>query len=152
MHHASCIAGRRLRFSMLTALTNIRSTKVGGRRPSVEDDLQWKMIFVEGRPLVEDDLQWKMTFFGRRPLVEENLWGKGKTIFSESLHAAYSASGHFFFNGPQPTGMRWIECFDSREFLILRQRMMIVPPSTPFNNWILAQAALLSIVGWSGIK
>ena len=28
LHHASCIASRRLRFGMLTALTNIRSTKV----------------------------------------------------------------------------------------------------------------------------
>ena len=27
-HHASCIAGRRLRFGMLTDLTNVRSTKV----------------------------------------------------------------------------------------------------------------------------
>ena len=27
LHHASCIAGRKLRLGILTALTNIRSTK-----------------------------------------------------------------------------------------------------------------------------
>ena len=66
---------------------------VGGRRPQVKDDLQWKMIFSgrqpsveddhrwktpfgERRPLVEDDLRWKTTFSGRPPSVEDNLWQK----------------------------------------------------------------------------
>ena len=72
MHHASCvmqcascIAGRRLRFGMLTDPTNVRSTKVlwkmwrttfGGRRPSVEDDLHWKTTFCG-----------KMTFGEKQP-------------------------------------------------------------------------------------
>ena len=46
--------GRKLKFGMLTFLTNIRSTKVSG--------------------LVEDDLWWKTNFSGRRTLVEEDLW------------------------------------------------------------------------------
>ena len=56
--------GRKLRFGMLTVLTNIRSTKVlvGGRQPSVEDTLRWKMTF-SGR-----HLRWKMTFGGRLPM------------------------------------------------------------------------------------
>ena len=45
--------GRRLRFGMLTVLTNIRSTMV-----------LW---------LVEDYLWWRTTISGRRPLVEDNL-------------------------------------------------------------------------------
>ena len=45
LHDASWIAGRRLRFGMLTDLTNVRSTKVGGRRSSTEDDLWWKTTF-----------------------------------------------------------------------------------------------------------
>ena len=49
---------------------------VGGRRPLVEDDLQWKKTFGGRRPLVEDDLRWKTTFGGRRHLVEDNLWWK----------------------------------------------------------------------------
>ena len=44
MHHASCTASRKLRFGMMTALTNIRcygrwKTTFSGRRPLVEDDL-----------------------------------------------------------------------------------------------------------------
>ena len=50
-----------------------------GRRPSVEDDLQWKMTFGGRRSLVEDNLQWKMTFVG-------------------SLPAAYSVFRHFYFS------------------------------------------------------
>ena len=86
MHHASKATskhGKRLRFGMLTVLRNIRSTKMlhpascmmhdGGRRPSVEDDLWWKMTFDGKRPLVEDNLRWKMTFGGRRPSVKDNL-------------------------------------------------------------------------------
>ena len=63
--------GRRLRFGMLTELTNIRSTKVLW---IVEDDLQWKTTFGGRQPSVEDNLRWKMTFGGRRPLVEDKLW------------------------------------------------------------------------------
>ena len=44
--------GRRLRFSMLTLLTNIRSTRVF-----------WK------------DLWWKTTFNGRQPMMKDNLGG-----------------------------------------------------------------------------
>ena len=67
MHQASCIAGRRLRFGMLTTRTNIRSTKGYGR---------WKMTFGGRRPMVEDDLWWKATFGGRQPSVEDDLWWK----------------------------------------------------------------------------
>ena len=43
---------------------------VDGRRPSVEDNLQWKTTF-GGRWLsVEDNFWWKTTFSGRRPWVE----------------------------------------------------------------------------------
>ena len=49
---------------------------VGGRRPLVEDDLQWKTTSVGRRPLVEDDFWWKTTFGGRRPLVEDDFWWK----------------------------------------------------------------------------
>ena len=45
LHHASCIAGRKLRFGMLTALTNIRC------------DGRWKTTFGGRQPTVEDDLQ-----------------------------------------------------------------------------------------------
>ena len=48
--------GRRLRFDMLTVLTNIRSTMCYGG---------WKMTFCGRRPSVEDNLCWKMTFGGR---------------------------------------------------------------------------------------
>ena len=50
-----------------------------GRRPLVEDNLEWKTIFSEKQPLVEDDLQWKTTFDG-------------------SLHAANFALWHIFYN------------------------------------------------------
>ena len=46
---------------------------VGGRRPSVEDDLRCKMTSGGRRPLVEDDLQWKTTFGARRALVVDIL-------------------------------------------------------------------------------
>ena len=54
---------------------------VGGRRPSVEDDLRWKMTYVGRRPLVEDDLWWKTTFGGRRLSVEDDL--RWKMTFGE---------------------------------------------------------------------
>ena len=40
LHHASCIAGRRLRFGMLTDLTNVRSNKVLRAMPH-SDFLAW---------------------------------------------------------------------------------------------------------------
>ena len=61
---------------MLTALTNVRSTKVLWQ---VEDNLQWKTTFSGRRPLVEDDLPKKTTFSGRQPLVEDDL--RWKTTF-----------------------------------------------------------------------
>ena len=87
LHHASCSAGRRLKFGMLTVLTNIRSTKVSwqveddlwqnttfsGTRPSVEEDLRWKTTFGGRQPAVEDDLRWKTTCGGRRPSAEDDL-------------------------------------------------------------------------------
>ena len=42
---------------------------IGGRWPSVEDDLWWKTTFGRRQPLVEKYLRWKMTFCGRRPFV-----------------------------------------------------------------------------------
>ena len=63
--------GRRLRFGMLTVLTDIRSTKVSWW---VEDDLWWKITFSGRLPLVEDDLGWKTTFGGRQLSVEDDLW------------------------------------------------------------------------------
>ena len=41
-----------------------------GRRPSVEDDLQWKMTFGGRRPVVEEDLQWKINFNRRQPVLD----------------------------------------------------------------------------------
>ena len=49
---------------------------VGGKRPSVDDDLWWKTTFSGRQPLAEDDLRWKTTFGGRRSSVEDNLWGR----------------------------------------------------------------------------
>ena len=51
-----------------------------GRRPSVEDDLRWKMNFGGRQPLVEANLRWKTTLGGRWPLVVEDL--RRKTTFS----------------------------------------------------------------------
>ena len=45
---------------------------VGGRRPSVEEDLWWKTTFCGRRPLVENNLWWKTTFGGRRPFVKDD--------------------------------------------------------------------------------
>ena len=45
----------------------------GGRRPYVEDNLQWKMTFGGRRPLVVNDLWWKTTFGGRWPSVEGDI-------------------------------------------------------------------------------
>ena len=87
--------GRRLRFGMLTALTNIRSTKVLHHASCimhhassimhcrqeaeiwyVDCSHKYKMnqgVMVGGRrPLVEDNLKWKTTFVGRRLLVEDD--------------------------------------------------------------------------------
>ena len=61
--------GRRLRFGMLTVLTNIRPTKVLWL---MEDDLWRKTTFGGRQPLVEDELRWKTTFGGRQPSVEDN--------------------------------------------------------------------------------
>ena len=61
-------------------LSNTRSSKIttenilGGRWPSVEDNLQWKMTLHGRWPSVEDDLWWKTAFDGRQPSVEDNLW------------------------------------------------------------------------------
>ena len=102
MHHASCIVGRRLRFGMLTALTNLRSTKVlwymeenlrwktkfSGRRPLMEDDLRWKTTFGKRQPSVEDILWWKMTFGGRHPSIEYNL--RWKTSFGGRMFAYHT--------------------------------------------------------------
>ena len=68
--------GRRLRFGLLTVLTNIRSTKVLWY---VEDDLWWKTTFSGRWDLVEDNLWWKRTFSGRQHLVEDDL--RRKTTF-----------------------------------------------------------------------
>ena len=75
---------------------NLGKTTFGGRQPSVEDNLRWKIIFGGRRPSVEDDLRWKMTFGGRWPAMEDDL--KRKMTFAGSLHAAYSALRYFFFN------------------------------------------------------
>ena len=61
--------GRRLRFGMLSVLTNIRSTKVLWQ---AEDDLRWKTTFSGKRPQGEDDLWWKTTLCERQTLVEDN--------------------------------------------------------------------------------
>ena len=54
-------------------------TNFGGRRPSVEYNLQWK-------PSVEDDLQWKTSFGGTRPLVEHDLrWNTTFSVRQPSL-------------------------------------------------------------------
>ena len=57
--------GRRLRFGMLTVLTN-----KSGRRSLVEDNFWWRMTFGGRRSWVEDNLGWKTTFGGRHPSVD----------------------------------------------------------------------------------
>ena len=67
-----------------------------GRWPSVEDNFWWKTTFGGGWPLMEDTLQWKTTFNGRQPLVEDNFQWKttfhfhGRLPFGgrQSLHTA----------------------------------------------------------------
>ena len=62
-------------FELSCATTGIR-LNFDGRRPLVEDDIQWKTTFGGRRPSVEDDPRGKKTFGGRRPLVENDLrWG-----------------------------------------------------------------------------
>ena len=71
MHHALCIKRRP------SGEDDPQwKTTFSGRWPSVEDNLQLKTTFGGKRPSVEDDLRWKMTFSGRGPLVEEDLWWK----------------------------------------------------------------------------
>ena len=70
MHHASCMASRRQWFGMLTALTNIRSTKVLHHASCIKHHAS---TYVGRRPLVDDDLWWKTTFGGRPLLVEDDL-------------------------------------------------------------------------------
>ena len=53
---------------------------VGGGRPLVEDELQWKTTFCGGRTPVDDDLRWRMTFDARQPLMEDTFDGKGPSI------------------------------------------------------------------------
>ena len=60
-----------------------QSVMVGGRRPLVEDDLQWKMTSVGRRPLVEDNLWWKTTFSGRLLLVEDTFSGRRPLVEDE---------------------------------------------------------------------
>ena len=105
---------------------------VGGRRPSVEDDVRWKTTSVGRRPLVEEifgwrppteegDLRWKTTFGGRRPKKEDNIlcWkttycGRGHLLEDDlwrTLHAAYSALGLFLGArvklGSTPQGLKF---------------------------------------------
>ena len=56
--------------------TNIIKHFQGGRRPSVEDDFQWKTTFGRRQPLEVEDLWWKTTFGKRQPPVEDNIWWK----------------------------------------------------------------------------
>ena len=70
----------------------------GGRRPSVEDNLWWRMTFGERRPSVEDDLWWKTTFGGRRPLVEDELlwktpFGRRRSLVEDDLRWGTTFSG-----------------------------------------------------------
>ena len=58
---------------LLTSCTAPPKTTFGGRRPLVEDNFWWKMIYSGRLPAVEEKLQWKITLGGRRPLVEDNL-------------------------------------------------------------------------------
>ena len=58
---------RRLRFGMLTVLTNERSIMV---LCLMEDNLWRKTTFSGRRPSVEDDLRWNTTF-GGRPLLSK---------------------------------------------------------------------------------
>ena len=44
---------------------------VGGRQPSLEDNLRWKTTFVGRRPSVEDDFGWKTILGRRQPSVED---------------------------------------------------------------------------------
>ena len=48
----------------------------GRRRPSMEDDPQWKTTFDGRRPLTKDNLWWKTTFDERQLLMEHNFWWK----------------------------------------------------------------------------
>ena len=70
LHHASSIMYCRQRAEVWYVDCSHKykmnqGVMVGGRRPLVEDDLQWKTTSVGRRPLVKEDLWWKTTFGGR---------------------------------------------------------------------------------------
>ena len=49
---------------------------LGGRQPSLEDNLQWKTTFGGRWPLVDDDFLWKTTLGGRQRSVEDKVQWK----------------------------------------------------------------------------
>ena len=71
-------------------------TTFSRRRPLVEDKLQWQMTLDGRRPPMEDDLCWKAISGERPPAVKDNL--QWKMTFAGSLHAAYSALRHFYWD------------------------------------------------------
>ena len=70
----------------------------GGRRPSVEDDLQWKTTLGGRGPWVEDDRRWKMTVSGRQPSVEDSFWWKTILVCCQVCFAVLLYIGWNFIN------------------------------------------------------
>ena len=85
----------------------------GGRWPSVEDNLHWKKTFGGRWPSMEDDLQWKTTFSGRRPSVEDDL--QLKTTFSGIWHLV-------------EYNLRWKTTFGGRRLLVKDNPCMLPSP------------------------
>ena len=66
-------------FLQILKMKTISKLTSNGRRPPMEDDLQWKttsngrQTTMEDRTSMEEDLQWKTTSIGRRPPLEDNI-------------------------------------------------------------------------------
>ena len=99
MHLASCISGRRVRFGMLTVLTNIRSNKALYHASCFKHHASCILHCRQEAEIWYVDCSHKykinqgVMVGGRRSLGEDDLWWK--TTFVGSLHAAYSAQQHF---------------------------------------------------------
>ena len=70
---------------------------VGGRRPSVEDNLRWKMSFSGRQPLTEDDLRWKMNFGECLPSVEDNFGGRRPSVEDDFRWVCLNSATLIFF-------------------------------------------------------
>ena len=113
MHHALQVGGWDLVCWLLSQIEDQSrcygrwKTTFGGRRPSLEGNLQWKYnlrwktAFGKGRwPSVEDGLWWKTTYSGRQPSVEDGL--RWKTTFVERRPSEDNLRLRTTFSGRRP--------------------------------------------------